>query len=216
MNRKKANSFDTELRAAGRAWPAPGSPARKSEPERLAHPPAADAAEIEDLPLPESDPWPVLGVDAYHGVFGEYARLVEPESESDPSAVLLQSLVLFGNAVGREPFFKVGATRHHANLFLALVGRTSGKKGTALDLARYLLQEADPVWTSHGIRSGLSSGEGLIQCVADAGPDEPARDKRAMILETEFGRTLAAKGRDGNTLSAILRDAWDGRETSQV
>jgi hypothetical protein len=216
MSRKKLNPFVDELSAAGGSDAASGSSKPKSSQERSAGTASADGTEIENLPLPESDPWPVLEEEAFYGIFGEYARLVEPQTEAEVSAVLLQLLVLFGNAVGREPFFTVGATQHHANLFLALVAKTTAKKGTALDLARYFLEAADSGWTSHGIRSGLSSGEGLIQCVADAGPDEPARDKRAMILETEFGRTLTAKGRDGNTLSAVLRDAWDGRDLASL
>ena len=202
-NRNAKDPFTRELEQVRKSNKQAVRPAQHS---------GTEETEIESLALPEADPWPILGADAYHGVFGEYARLVEPETEADVCAVLLQSLVLFGNCVGREPFFMVGATRHYANLFVAVVGKTSAKKGTALDLSRHLFAEAEPEWYSLALRSGLSSGEGLIQCVADAGADEPSRDKRAMIIETEFGRTLTAKGRDGNTLSAVLRDAWDGRD----
>jgi hypothetical protein len=39
--------------------------------------------------------------------------------------------------------------------------------------------------------------------------DEGVADKRLLVMETEFATVLARMGRDGNTLSAILRDAWD-------
>ena len=69
--------------------------------------------------------------------------------------------------------------------------------------------------------SGLSTGEGLIYHARDPieklNPetqelevvDEGVTDKRILVVETELASTLARMGRDGNTLSAVLRDAWD-------
>ena len=61
--------------------------------------------------------------------------------------------------------------------------------------------------------SGLSSGEGLIAQVRDAIDDAdtgtPA-DKRRLVLEQEFAQVLKVLSREGNTLSPIVRQAWDG------
>jgi Protein of unknown function (DUF3987) len=54
---------------------------------------------------------------------------------------------------------------------------------------------------------GLASGEGLIAAVAD-GP-EGTPDPRLLVVEEEFSRTLAVASREGSTLSAIIRQAWD-------
>lgn len=76
----------------------------------------------------------------------------------------------------------------------------------------------DPTWT---IASGLSSGEGLIYHVRDREErvdpesgetketDPGVTDKRLFVMETEFATVLARMGRDGNTLSSVLRDIWD-------
>jgi hypothetical protein len=40
--------------------------------------------------------------------------------------------------------------------------------------------------------------------------DEGVADKRLLALAPEFGRVLRVMARDGNTLSAVLREAWDG------
>ena len=58
---------------------------------------------------------------------------------------------------------------------------------------------------------GLSSGEGLIAAVSDGSGDgdEGVTDKRLMIVEPEWARVLESAGRDGNTLSAVIREAWD-------
>ena len=65
----------------------------------------------------DTDPWPVLGAAAYHGLAGEVVSTIAPQTEADPVALLLQFLVYFGNAIGRGPYFQVGKDRHFTNLF---------------------------------------------------------------------------------------------------
>src|SRR5207302_808256 len=93
--------------------------------------------------------WPEpVGPDAFHGLAGEVVRTIEPHSEADPAAVLLQFLVAFGNACGRGPGFEVEADRHYTNLNVALVGDTAkGRKGTSFGQARRPVEMADPTWS---------------------------------------------------------------------
>jgi hypothetical protein len=63
--------------------------------------------------------------------------------------------------------------------------------------------------------SGLSSGEGIIYNIRDANPDaaQPDHgitDKRLLCIEEEFAQALKVMRREGNILSPILRQAWDG------
>jgi hypothetical protein len=53
----------------------------------------------------DTEPWPVLGAAAYHGLAGEVVATLLPQTEADPVALLLQYLVYFGNAVGRGPYY---------------------------------------------------------------------------------------------------------------
>jgi hypothetical protein len=39
--------------------------------------------------------------------------------------------------------------------------------------------------------------------------DDGVEDKRILVVETEFASTLRVAARDGNTLSAVARQAWD-------
>jgi hypothetical protein len=133
-------------------------------------------------------------------------------------------------------FAEVGATRHHANLFAVFVGGTaSGAKGTAWSAAKWLLRDADPVWSRECVQTGLSTGEGLIHAVRDPRyePEKPGKgikgsdpgrpnlvladpgviDKRLLVVETEMGTLFKRSARDTNTLSPVMRDAWDGHET---
>jgi hypothetical protein len=168
-----------------------------------------------------AEKWPApLGVHAFYGLLGELVALVEPHSESDPAALLIQAAVMAGNAIGRRPYVQVEADRHCANLFCTLVGETSkARKGTSRGHSQTAVVGADPEWRKN-IASGLSSGEGLIYAVRDkrisvdeSGEektlDEGVTDKRLLCVEPEFSSVLKVAARDGNTVSAQLRQAWD-------
>ena len=173
-------------------------------------------------PVPGSPSWPVLAEEALHGLPGEVVKAVVPHTEADSVALLISLLASFGNALGQGAYFKVGPTLHHLKLFVALVGETSkARKGTSWDQIKELLCEVDPAWAEDRVVSGLSSGEGVIHAVRDpfygknrrgeeVMLDEGEPDKRLMVLEGELAGPLKMMGRDGNTLSVVLRQAWDG------
>ena len=173
--------------------------------------------------------WPSeLNADAYIGIAGDFVRLVAPHAEGDPCALLVAFLTVVGSLVGRGAYMPVGAANHYANLFSVIVGETSsGRKGTVMQEAKRFATMIDPTIATRML-GGLSSGEGLIEAVRDARDDEaPVKsgelpvskrldngisDKRLLVTESEMGQALQAAGRDGNTLSAVLRMAWDGDE----
>jgi hypothetical protein len=172
---------------------------------------------LRDKP-PNGWPEPVAGA-ALYGVLGDFVRVVDPHTEADPISILLQCLVAVGNVVGRNPYFRVEATRHYLNLFLALVGDTSkARKGTSWGHVDRLMKLVEGVnvpggWSDR-IVSGLSSGEGLIWEIRDAlrdrdTPDMGVNDKRRVVLDGEFAATLKVLRREGNTLSPVIRNAWD-------
>jgi hypothetical protein len=124
-----------------------------------------------------------------------------------------------------------GGTKHRANLFAALVGPTaSGRKGTAQRAISAQFDGIDDIWSSERVKSGLSSGEGIIFAVRDPVwvkhakkaenneienqfselTDQGVADKRLMVIQEEFGAVLRMFERDGNILSNIIRLGWDG------
>src|SRR5262249_42743175 len=147
----------------------------------------------------------------------------------DPTALLVQILVSFANAIGRNACFRVEGDWHFLNLFAALVGETAkGRKGTSWGRVRWVLERIDSMCVDKRVLSGLSSGEGLIWNVRDpimarekvkennrvtgvqeyeADPGEA--DKRLLVYEPEFANVLRQIERQGNTLSAVLRQAWE-------
>lgn len=160
---------------------------------------------------------------AYHGLAGDFVRAIEPNTESDPAAILCQFLVAFGTTVGRGPHVLVEADEHHAQLFLVIIGDSSrGRKGTSWGRVQALFSGLTD-WP--GVKNGLSTGEGLKYHVRDAlttfefdraagrsvevQTDPGVADKRLLAYEPEFAQVLRAASRNGNTLSATIRAAWD-------
>jgi DNA-binding transcriptional ArsR family regulator len=173
--------------------------------------------------------WPeALAPEAFHGLAGEIVSILEPHSEADPVGLLMHLLVSFGNAVGRVPHFVVGGTVHHANLYCVNVGATASRKGTAKDDTFFVIRSVDADWFDGRVQSGLSSGEGFVWAVRDPIEEQQpikekgrvidyqtvivdpgVKDKRLLVVESEFGSTLRVLEREGNTLSAQIRQAWD-------
>lgn len=182
-------------------------------------------AEFEETEI-KVKPFPVANEKMFHGLAGEYVRMIEPRTEADPTGLLIQFLTYFGNIIGRSAFYKVEADKHFTNLFSVLVGDTaSGRKGTSLGQVKSIFNGIDEEYEHNCIVSGLASGEGLIYHIRDAVWEEKTdkrtkqietvctdngiTDKRLLIVEGEFAQVLRVQGREGNTLSAFLRNLWD-------
>jgi len=144
-------------------------------------------------------------------------------------AVLSTLMVGLGNVIGRSPHFRVEFTKHYLNLFIGLVGETSkGRKGQSWSTPKYIFKQIDDDWVSKRVTSGLSSGEGLVfnvrdeliqrQPIKEHGrvidyqdviTDQGVTDKRLLLIEEELSQALKVMSREGNILSAIVRQAWD-------
>jgi CHC2 zinc finger/Toprim-like len=180
-------------------------------------------APCDDYPKP-------LAPEAFYGVAGEIVRRIEPHTEGDSAALLFQFLAAFGNLIGHDHYIVADGTRHYLNVYGVLVGQSSkGRKGTSWNHVANVIERVEPDWRQDRISFGLSSGEGLIWAVRD--PIEETRpirqkgrytgeyetyianhgedDKRLLVIESEFANVLKVMAREGNTLSPIIRSAWD-------
>jgi len=171
----------------------------------------------------------VLAPEGLYGLAGEIVTTVDPYTEADPVAVLSTLLAGIGNIIGRGPHFRVEYTNHYLKHFFALVGDTSkGRKGQSWSTPRYIFKQLDELWVKDKVTSGLSSGEGLIYAVRDpiiqrqaikekgrvvdyqdVTTDQGVEDKRLFLIEEELSQALKVMSREGNILSAIIRQAWD-------
>src|SRR5918995_1436103 len=184
-----------------------------------------DLDDLEVLPfeggwIPPRD-WPTLAKDALQGLAGEVVNTIAPNTESDPVAILALFLAAYGNMIGRGAHFVVEGGQHFCKAWPVITGESGkGRKGTAQDRVNRLLKRVDERWYYNCQAQGLSSGEGLIYYVRDRKikegkdgetvvVDEGVVDKRLMLTEPEFAGPLTVMQREGNTLSVVLRMAWD-------
>ena len=164
-------------------------------------------------------PVPVPDPACFYGLIGEVAREGSEGAETNPIAIAGNFIAYLSCAVGRCPHLAVGNSIHHPRLFFLHVGRSGrGRKGDALSLVMRIEEAvrrrgAELAPQIH--RGGLSSREGLAALIHDGyriGKEQvPAVvDKRLWVVESEFANVLQQSRRGGNTLSAALRDCWDG------
>lgn len=196
---------------------------RAETPEEESYNSLAHTEVLTDFPQPPKDA-------AFHGLAGDIVRRIEPHTEADPVAVLVQTLTAFGSVIGREAFATADGSRHGANLFAVVVGESSkARKGTSWNHVLRIVERADEQWRKDCIANGLASGEGLIWSVRDpiseikpvrdkgrytgeyetVITDQGVSDKRLCVQEGEFANVLKVMAREGNTLSPVIRSAWD-------
>ena len=186
----------------------------------------ADSSEADDFALLDTHALPELDDAALYGLAGDVVRLIAPQTEAHPASLLFSFFVAVGIALGNEVAWKIGGVPHPLRLFIVLIGVSGkGRKGTSWGVIRGVLETAlgADFYRDH-VTTGLSSGEGLIAAVrdpvmkmvkgkdgtlAEVVLDEGVEDKRVIVLESEFGRTLKVMQREGSTLSAVIRQAWE-------
>jgi hypothetical protein len=188
--------------------------------------------------LPQCDDYPEpLGPEAFYGLTGKIVMLIEAHTEADRVALLFQLLAAFGSMIGHDHYIVADGSPHHLNVYGVLVGESSkGRKGTSWNHVANLMERVDPEWRQERITYGLSSGEGLIWAVRD--PIEETRpirekgrhtgeyetyianhgedDKRLFVIESEFANVLKVMAREGNTLSPVIRCAWDSGDLNTM
>ena len=168
----------------------------------------------------ETRDWPVMNQAAFHGLAGDFVRLACRSSEADPVAVLATFLVRFGVECGRAPTLYIGDTKHHVRLAAVVIGASSkARKGTSAKPVSRLFSDME--WLASTSPGPFSSGEGIIYAVRDemqkwdekkgemVTVDPGVFDKRLFVMDEEFAGALASTKREGNTLSMVIRCAWD-------
>lgn len=180
--------------------------------------------------------FPPLAEDALYGLAGRLVHAINPYTEADPVAILAHVLAAIGNLIGPGPHARVQHDRHPLRLNVALVGQSAkSRKGTAWSTPRSMFREIDPSWADTRVRSGLSSGEGVIYHVRDPVErqepikekgrvvgyqpvvDDPGElDKRLLVVEPELASALKRMNQEANSLSAVLRQAWDSGDLATL
>lgn len=181
--------------------------------------PAVDGESISETQMAAHRNSPHPDPACLYGLVGDVARAGSEGTETNAYAIAANFMAYLSCAIGRGVYLPIGNTWHHARMFCLHIGRSGrGRKGDALSLVLRMdqaLRELNDFFPPQIHRGGLSSREGLVALMHDGyrqGRQEiPANeDKRLWVVETEFSNVLHQGRREGNTLSAALRDCWDG------
>lgn len=182
----------------------------------------------------ESSSLPVLSEKSLYGLAGEIVRMIEPYTETDNSALLVQLLAGFGCLIGRTAYFQMNDDYHFTKLFAVFVSPSNNdRKVSSFRQIKHLLTKVDHTF-AYCLQKGLYGGEELIYqvrdrkvkrvaiqnmkdfvCYLDEIIEEEVEDKRAFIVEPEFARVLRLAQRDKNTLSSVILQAW-GSDCLQI
>lgn len=152
----------------------------------------------------------------FYGLVGDVANAAAKGTEVNPVSAAANFMSFLSANLGRDVYLSVGNTWHHCRVFTCHTGRTGrGGKGDAMSLnhrIRRRLEEVNAGLLGQTHTGGLSTREGLATLIHDGYKEgktdvPPVDDKRLWVVETEFANVLHQSRRDGNTLSAALRDA---------
>jgi hypothetical protein len=202
-------------------------------PEKRFEPIVAEAEDDDDeADLLEQSRAPRLPAHAYPGVLAQAVALACENTEAVPASVAGAMLASFAARFGRALYFDVGDQRLSLNVYLLAVGPTGkGRKGTSDALPDRVWEHVDGDIRSFKFEDflgqdmylrldapvrmhGVASGEGIIDKIKDRYHEitgEPVlTDKRLLIKLPEFAQVLTVAARDGNTLSEVLRNGFDG------
>ncbi|MBW4717425.1 DUF3987 domain-containing protein [Saccharothrix obliqua] len=174
---------------------------------------------------------PPLDPAVYECYLGDAVEKLAASTEGDPVGILASLICAAGVHMGQRPHIRAGDDPHPLLVWPLIVGRTGGgRKGASWSTPKRLLAATDPDFTSTNIRSGLTSGEGLAAVFAEE-PDEeatgrgrkpagagllPPGDLRLLVFEPEWAGVMSRMKREGNALSATLRQAWEGGDLSTL
>lgn len=157
----------------------------------------------------------------FYGLVGDVAHAGADGKEVSPVSVGLACISWLSAHIGRDMFIRIGDLRHPIVINTLHVGRSMiAGKGESSALIRRVERSirsefatAELLGRTH--TGGLSTAEGLALQVHDGftmGKQEvpPIDDKRLLAVEGEFGGLLEKMKREGNALSATIRDLFDG------
>lgn len=190
-------------------------------------PPSMPAPELIEKNTPLAPPR--MHEDGFPPLVHEIVEAACANSEAHPVAVAANVLAFFCSMIGRGIYQRIGDASIHCRPFLLIVGKSGkARKGTAETAVREIFRRADGIIrerldNNDRLRihaGGLSTGEGVAWAIRDAreadehgkGADAGIADKRLLVIESEMDNTLSQLRRDNNTLSATIRNLFDGRD----
>lgn len=159
--------------------------------------------------------------EAFYGLAGKVVALLEPVLETDRASILSNFLGCAGILFQHDAHFKVIADSHYPVDYFLTVGNSAiSRKGTTTNAVLEVLERVQFGFKDRIVR-GLSTGQGLISALIKKSDESEEEEQdniqrepiapSVLVEISEFAELLAVMKREENTLSAVMRDAWDGK-----
>ena len=179
---------------------------------------------------------PKAKADMFPGLLGDVVNACCTGNEAVPVAVATNVLIRLSALVGPMVYLPIGDEKRLLNEFVLMVGPTGLGKGASGHGPKRIFRQVEqfmeldfqlqlkagkgcgltkyPNLNEH--YGGLSSGEGIALALNDGIKSDlksqPVTDKRLLVFEPEFANVMSVCQRVGNTLSTVLRNAFDGMD----
>lgn len=146
-----------------------------------------------------------------YGPLGDAVIAAEPHTEADPVGIYAALLALWSGAINGPVTMEDGRP---VVVWTVLAGGSAiGRKGTALRVARGMLQSALGDFLAARTEGGVSSGPSLTQILYDRQEEtegtEGGTDTRVITIDEEWSENLKRQNRCP-TFASKLRQCWDG------
>ncbi|MFD5069131.1 DUF3987 domain-containing protein [Streptomyces sp. NPDC058369] len=146
-----------------------------------------------------------------YGPIGEAVIAAEPHTEADPVGIYAGILALWSASING---YVILPKDKPVAVWTVLAGESAlGRKGTALRVARGMLNPAIGAFLDARTAGGLSSGPSLTQLLHEKQEEtegtEDGVDTRLIPIDEEWSENLKRQNRCP-TYSAKLRSCWDG------
>jgi hypothetical protein len=190
---------------------------------------------VADEPLSGMSHAPVFNYGICPGVLERFIRSETAHSEAPPIGVLANIVTRLSADMGRTCFMRVGRKKIHLRINWLCAGPTAmGRKGTAAGIAdevrraAFQRQEATPIEPASmkpaRVETSLATGEGLVAMLRTSSRKEDGAafkppglvDNRLLVDAQEFSAVLKKASGKEATLSARLREGFDGETLSNT
>lgn len=147
----------------------------------------------------------------FDNALGRMVLELDPFTEGDPVGVLGSLVSIFSAYVGPSVRVKTARGTSPLTVWTVLVGVTGkGRKGTATDHARRLVEAGFNAWPETGIISGVpNTGLGFAMLL-DERKGEGEFPAPVVLVQEEVDRLVGDAKKDIR-LGSALREAWDGK-----
>jgi hypothetical protein len=146
-----------------------------------------------------------------YGPIGDAVVAADPYTEADPVGVYAAVLALWSSAIGGHVTLWNGRP---VVVWTVLAGESAiGRKGTALRVAKGMLQPSIGAFLEDRTAGGVSSGPSLTQVLFEQQErtegTEGGPDTRVITIDEEWSENLKRQNRCP-TFASKLRNCWDG------